>query len=270
MSHFYIKYTFFYRKMGAGPAVILIHGFPECSTLWRNIWDDLAKKYTLIIPDLPGTGGTPLTGSITIPEMAEGIKLIMDKEGIDRAIIAGHSMGGYISFAFADLFPGRVAGLVLVHSTPAADDAEKKNLRLRSIELVKNGGKDVFLENMVPNLFSPAFKQSHPAIVKDLIDEALKMNTESIVNFYTAMMEREDTSAVLRSADFPVQWVIGLDDNLLPYKKILAFCHTSPVNFVTFYRNCGHMSMLEVPDQLAADMDSFINYTYNLSLGRDE
>ena len=252
---------FFYRKMGSGPAVVLLHGFPESGTLWKNIWDELAAHNTLIIPNLPGSGETPLV-PMSIAEMAEGVKNILDIEQIDTAVVAGHSMGGYTAFAFADLFPERVAGISAVHSTTADDDDEKKKLRVKSIELIQRGAKELFIENMVPNLFSDDFKQSNKAVVEEQIRESLKMSAESMVNFYNAMLSREDTSRVLDNAKFPVQWIIGEKDNVLPYKKILEKCHQSPVNFVTFYKNCGHMSMLETPGQLAKDMKEFIDYCY--------
>jgi pimeloyl-ACP methyl ester carboxylesterase len=254
--------TFFYKKLGSGPVLVLIHGFPESGTLWRNVQDALAEQYTLIIPDLPGSGETQLERSSSIAEMAEGINNIMIRENIDKAVIAGHSMGGYVAFAFADMFPGKVAGIVAIHSTPGADDEEKKILRQKSINLVQKGGKDVFLQSMVPNLFSDDFKQSHPGKVEEQINGAFKMSEAAVVNFYTAMMEREDLTNAMSRLSFPFLWIIGAKDNVLPYKNILSKSYVSDINFVTFYENCGHMSMIEAPEQLVADMKHFIDYSY--------
>ena len=249
-----------YRKMGTGPVVVLLHGFPESGTLWKNIWDDLAASCTLIIPDLPGSGNTKLEGDTGLDEMATQVKTILDKEGIDKAVVAGHSMGGYVAFAFADMYPACVSGLSLIHSTPLADDDERKKIRVKSIDLIRKGGKDLFISQMVPNLFGDTFKLSHPEVVKEMIGEALKMTDDSMINYYNAMMQRPDRTKVLDWAFFPVQWIIGMHDNIISYKKILEQCYRSGINFVSFYNNCGHMSMFEAPEQLTIDLQRFIHY----------
>jgi len=252
----------FYRKMGAGPAVVLLHGFPESGTLWQNVWSELSRSFTLIIPDFPGSGNSVLYQDTGISDMAECVKNILDREGIDAAVLVGHSMGGYVCFAFAALYPDKVVGLSLVHSTSEADDAEKVIIRQRSIELIRKGAKNTFISQMVPNLFSKAFNLSNPFAVKQQIEEALKMDDDGIINFYNAMILRQSNTHLLASAVFPVQWIVGKDDNVIHYKKILELCYISCINFVSFYQNCGHMSMIEMPDMLIHDLKIFINYSY--------
>jgi pimeloyl-ACP methyl ester carboxylesterase len=252
-----------YRKLGAGPAIILLHGFPASGVLWHNVWDDLAESYTVIVPDFPGTGQSALDGNTSITGLAQIVKEIMDSECVDKAIIAGHSMGGYVAFEFARLYPHRVAGLSLVHSTPLSDDQEKVKTRLKSIALIQNGGKNAFVTQMIPNLFSPAFKLSDPLIINAQIDDSLQVEDKGLINFYKAMIARHDNSEVLGAAIFPVQWICGLDDVIIPYKKILDKYHVSDTNFVSFYDNCGHMSMLEAPTRLIVDLKEFAGYCYN-------
>ncbi len=195
-----------------------------------------------------------------ISEMADMVKEIMDIEGIGKTVIAGHSMGGYIGFAFADKYPDRLSGLSLIHSTPLADDDEKKKTRLQSIDIIRKGAKKTFISQMIPNLFSDAFKQSHPEIVKEQVDQSMKMEGDSMINFYNAMIRRRDRSNVLMKAVFPIQWIAGINDNLISYKKISELCYRSDINFVSFYNNCGHMSMFEAPGQLITDLQKFIHY----------
>ncbi len=261
MQHNTTNAGIFYRKMGNGPAMVLLHGFPADGTLWRNVWDELAVSNTVIIPDLPGSGNSPLNGDAGMADLAERINEVLAEEHIDKAVITGHSMGGYVAFAYAKLYPEKVAGLSLVHSTPAADGDEKKKTRQKSIELIQKGGKTQFIGQMVPNLFSDAVKQSNPMIVKEQIERSMSVEAASIISLYKGMMDRPDTSDVLNVAPFPVQWICGIDDNVIPYKKILGKCHYSPINFVTFYNNCGHMSMLEAPEQLTDDLKTFAMYS---------
>ena len=142
---------------------------------------------------------------------------------------------------------------------------KKIKIRLRSIELILKGAKNAFIVQMIPNLFSTHFKQLHPSVVQDMINEAMKMGDKSMVNFYNAMIGREDNVHLLNMAGYPIQWIIGADDNILHYKKILQQCYKSGINFVTFYRDCGHMSMIEAPGKLIDDLKIFIGYSYDHS-----
>jgi pimeloyl-ACP methyl ester carboxylesterase len=255
----------YYRKTGSGPAIILLHGFPASGGLWHNIWDGLSVSNTVITPDLPGSGNSPLKGAASISDMAEMIKEIMDREQLERAVIAGHSMGGYIALAFAGLYPQKVTGLSLVHSTTDADDDEKIKTRQKAIALIEKGGKQGFINQMVPNLFSDATKQAHAELIREQIKESMEIQDASMINFYKAMIERKDTTQVVSNASFPVQWICGMDDNVIPYKKILNKSYKADINFVSFYINCGHMSMQEAPLQLASDLASFTSYCYTMN-----
>src|SRR5579872_6903916 len=158
-----------YVKIGSGPTVVLLHGFPESHTLWRNICNELAAENTVIMPDFPGSGSSVLEQDTSISQMADCVITILDNEKIEKAVIAGHSMGGYVGFALAAAHPLRLAGMSLVHSIPAADDEEKKKTRWRSIDIILKGGKEAFIRQMVPNLFSESFRQSNPQVVEEQV-----------------------------------------------------------------------------------------------------
>ncbi len=253
----------FYRKMGNGPVLILIHGFPSDGTVWSQIQQELSESFTLLIPDLPGSGSSHLEGIADIGYMTDCIKALMGAEGIKKAVIAGHSMGGYVGCEFAVRYPDLVAGLSLIHSVPVADDEEKKNLRLKSIELIRKGGKSTFIRQLIPNLFSNNFKQTNPAVVESQVKLALELDDKSLINFYYAMIGRRDNRSALIDSGFPIQWIIGMDDNVIFYKKILELCYKSQINFVTFKNNCGHMSMLETPASLITDLKEFTEYCFH-------
>ena len=118
---------------------------------------------------------------------------------------------------------------------------------------------------MIPNLFSESFNLSKPLVVKGQIEEGLKMDDGGMINFYNAMIARRGNTDVLGDAVFPMQWIVGKDDNVIHYKKILELCYKSCINFVSFYRNCGHMSMIEMPEKLTEDLNIFINYSYSIN-----
>ncbi len=255
-----------FTKTGSGPVLVLLHGFPDSSAIWHAIAPALARRFTLILPDLPGAGDTPLEGEPTLADMATGVRDILRQEAVDKAVVMGHSMGGYTACAFARLYPELLAGLTLIHSTPVADDDEKKKTRLKAIELIRNGGRETFIRQMTANLFAPAFREANPQVVADKTATGMRMGQEALINFYRAMIGRDDNTDVLAAAQFPVQWVLGQEDAIIPYQKNLQLAHASGINFVTLYKGCGHMSMIENPAQLIADLQRFGIYCYDQHL----
>lgn len=252
-----------YRKEGEGPVIVLLHGFPESGKLWYKVWPLLAESNTVIVPDFPGAGGSAFIGEdLTVEQMAASIKAILDNEGIKDAVIAGHSMGGYVALAFAELYKPMVKGLSMVHSLAGADDEERKELRKKSIKLIKNGGKDAFVRQMIPNLFSAAFKKQHPEEVSAQIEGGLALQPEGMAAFYNAMIKRPDRTSILQGADFPVQWLIGKEDTIATPEKATQQSLLANVNFVSVYKDCGHMGMLEQPQLLVKDLKEFADYSY--------
>ncbi len=256
--------TLRYARYGQGDPVLLIHGFPESGTLWDRVGKKLAEQFTVMVPDLPGAGGSLTTSeNLSMEDMAEVIAVILQREGLTGAVIAGHSMGGYVALAVAALYPDLIKGLSLVHSTAKADSEEKIQTRLKSIQLIRKGGKEAFVKGMIPNLFSERFRQRSPAIVAEQIDRAMDMEGDSMISFYNAMIKRADHTNSLMELSFPVQWIVGEEDALIPLNVAMEQCFLAEVNFVSLYKDCGHMSMLEAPEALANDLAVFVDYCYN-------
>ncbi len=254
-----------WQETGEGTPLVLIHGFPENGDLWQPVIPALSEQFRLIIPDLPGAGQSsrPADVPLTVELMADSIREILDAGAIDTAVIAGHSMGGYTAFAFAALHPDRVQGLSLVHSLANADDEEKKEARRKSVALIRKGGKEIFVRQMIPGLFSESFRKEHPDVISTQIARALQLHDEDMIAFYGAIAARTDRTAVLQDARFPIQWIIGEEDMATPAEKALQQAGLSDVSFVHVYAACAHMSMLEQPEQLASDIAGFGSYSQN-------
>jgi len=254
----------FYRKFGEGPAVVLLHGFPESGVLWQDVWPALSQHFTVIVPDLPGSGQSSRgNDKVSMESMAAGINAIFEAENIDRAVLSGHSMGGYVAQAFAELYSHKVAGLSMVHSSALADDNEKKATRKKVIDLIRKGGKDTFIKQMVPALFSPQTHIDRPGIIEKQVESGLKLDAESMIAYYEAMLERPERRQMLQTSALPAQWIIGRDDNTIPFTIGLQQCTLALVNFVSVYNKCGHMSMLENRDHLVNDLVDFADYCNN-------
>lgn len=253
------------RRFGSGAqAIVLLHGFPADGRLWEEVVPVLGRDCTVVVPDFPGTGGSRLPeGDLSMEIMAGAVKVVLESQGIGEVVVAGHSMGGYAALAFAALYPRDVKGLSMVHSTAKADTEEKKEQRRKAIALIRKGGKEAFVKQMIPGLFSSDTRAQRPELLQRLTERALELPDESLVKFYEAMIIRPDRTEMLSSAAFPVQWVLGKEDTAVPLQSGLAQTSLTEVAFVSVYEHTGHMSMLERPEKLAADLERFTQYCYN-------
>ncbi|MBL7713576.1 MAG: alpha/beta hydrolase [Chitinophagaceae bacterium] len=253
-----------YYKTGSGPAILLVHGFPANRHLWRHIIPGLARQYTVLLPDFfEQEGDWQQQGHTSTRELARAFHDILEQEQVDRVLIAGHSMGGYMGLAFAALYPQRLAGLSLIHSSPVGDDAARAEGRKKTVAILEKGGKSPFLKKMVPALFSETFRKAEPETVQRQLDEALAVNDAALVAFYRAIMERSETTAVSRTAVFPLQNIIGKKDTLANITKELAPQNLSNTNFVSIYEDEAHMAMLEKPEALLKDLLHFAAYCWH-------
>lgn len=252
-----------YYKTGAGQPLLLVHGFPANVGLWRFVLPELARHYTVLLPDFFESEAYWLKNkSISMELLAAAFNDILVAEGIERIVLAGHSMGGYMGLCFAAKFSGKIAGLCLVHSSPLGDDPARAEGRRKTVNILKNGGKSPFLRKMVPALFPEAFRRAQPEIVDRQLVEALNVNDESLVAFYEAIMNRNETTAVVHEANFPVQYIVGKQDSLANITKELAEGNLADVNFVSVYEAGGHMVMLEDPERLTADLLRFLRFCW--------
>lgn len=252
-----------YRIAGEGNTLLLVHGFPEDGGLWERAGAELAKHFKVIIPDIPGSGKSDLGNKdISLETIAESLYEILEEERITKVVFAGHSMGGYAALAFAENFPEKLAGLSMVHSTAMADNEEKKETRRKTIKLIEKGGMKPFVQQMIPMLFSKVFLENFPEKMTLQIERGMALKDESMIAYYHAMIARPERTKVLNNAVFPVQYILGIEDNLLPISTMMQQTHLSNVNFVSVFQQCGHMSMLEQPEKLFQELKNFAEYCY--------
>lgn len=249
----------FYRVEGQGQPVVLIHGFAEDGTVWEHQIEYLKSSCQLIIPDLPGSGRSPINeASWSMEYFAECVCQILDQENIKTASMIGHSMGGYITLAFAEKYPDRLQSFGLFHSTAYADSEEKKTARRRGIGFIQQYGADKFLEQSYPNPFSDISKERQPELVNKLLTRYTNFVGQSLVNYYQAMMVRPDRTHVLKNFSRPVLFIMGKLDNTIPYQQALQQCYMPGLSYIHTLEQSGHMGMWEEPEQSNVFVDEFL------------
>ncbi|PWT72080.1 MAG: alpha/beta hydrolase [Bacteroidetes bacterium] len=247
---------------------MLIHGFAEDMSIWHHQIDYLKNKFRLIIPDIPGSGGSsPLTlfknGSppAIMDDYAACLLHLLDQEGIEKCNLVGHSMGGYVALAFAELYPSRINKLSLFHSTAFPDSEEKKAARRKSNEFIKSYGSAPFIEQAIPNLFDEPFRKSSPEKIENLIERYANFPAEALVSYYEAMILRPDRTHVLQNFKNPVQFIIGENDKAVPLEQSLRQCHIPQISYIHVLEKSAHMGMLEDPDETNRMLENFLDRT---------
>ena len=234
-----------YKIYGSGKPVVLLHGFGEDSSIWDEQVKFLKDKFLIIVPDLPGSGASEMFhgDEVQISDYAEAIRDIFDEEKLNAAVLIGHSMGGYISLAFAEKYPGLLSALGLFHSGAYADDPDKIATRKKAIEFIQKNGSPAFLQTSIPGLFFDAGK-SKPNI-EQLIEKANNFLPGALVQYYRAMIARPDTTEVLRQIQCPVLFIAGQHDKAIPFAHSLQQCHIPTNAHIHILRDSAHMGMLE-------------------------
>jgi pimeloyl-ACP methyl ester carboxylesterase len=252
------EHKIFYRVMGSGKPVMLIHGFGEDGTIWDSLFPFL-QNYQCIVPDLPGSGKSQMRkGSWSIESFAETIRSILTHEEIKSIILIGHSMGGYISLAFAEKYPDLLQGFGLFHSSAFADNEEKKATRQRAIEFIQEHGATKFLEQATPKLFSEDFKTRNFPKIQEIIDRFTNFEDSALVHYYEAMMQRPDRTQVLKDFDGPVLFLLGEHDTTIPLSDGLKQCHMPRLAYIHILRHSGHMGMVEETDKCGEILIKFL------------
>jgi len=239
-----------YRVNGKGRPVLFVHGFGEEANVWKDLTAHLKDRYLIIIPDLPGSGESELIPDMSIEGMAETLHEIVQAEKLHTCTLIGHSMGGYITLAFAEKYQNRLDAFGLFHSTSYADNDEKKATRRKGIAFIKEHGAFEFLKAVTPNLFSPQTKEENNTLIEKQIAGLSRFTPDVLVAYYEAMIGRPDRTDILRQTLVPVLFIIGKWDNAVSPDDCLKQSHLPGISYIHLLPQSGHMGMLEEPTSI--------------------
>jgi pimeloyl-ACP methyl ester carboxylesterase len=253
--------SLFYRDLGSGTPVMLIHGFAEDGGVWDEVAERLVPVCRLLIPDLPGSGRSELSEeTVSMESLAGTLKQLLDKEGIERCVFIGHSMGGYIALAFAEQFPERMSALGFFHSTAYADSEEKKINRQKSIEFIGQHGSTPYIRQSTPNLFATGTREERPELVEEMVRRYSDLAPASLIAYLGAMRQRPERLSVLERFEGPVLFIIGEKDQVVPLDQSLKQVHLPRIAQVQLLPAAGHMGMLEDAEAGSNIIRSFLNF----------
>lgn len=243
-----------YRELGSGPELILLHGFP----MNQHVWDDFSKKlctsYKVVTIDLPGFGRSAgLPGGFTLEEIAHVLISFLREKRYSRPIIVGHSLGGYVALAMAEMEPGLFRGLCLFHSTALADSDEKKDSRNKVLEFIEKHGVQAFTSNFIGQLYADPQHQSITK-VKNLAAQA---SIEAVVGYTRAMRDRRDRTHVITTFPSPLLFLAGEKDQGIPVDTLWNQASLNSKAEVEILSGVAHMGMFEAEGTAAKKILNF-------------
>jgi pimeloyl-ACP methyl ester carboxylesterase len=257
-----------YESIGTGDAVVLLHGFGEDISVWQPVVAQLSAHYRLLLPHLRGSYLSPFPADdsdsstkplVSMESMAEDIHEILEEENIAQCVMLGHSMGGYITLAFAEKYAYQLKGFGLIHSTSYADTDTKKEARRKNAAFILEQGSRSFLNIALPGLFGKKFQHTHPEKINALIERASLIPPASLIAYLEAMLVRPDRTSILLDTHLPVFFCIGKEDIAVSPEDAKQQA-TLPLHAHTLILDeVGHQGMLEAPEKLIEAVRVFLN-----------
>lgn len=248
---------------GQGKNIIFLHGYCESLNIWDHFEKALSKDYQVVLIDLPGHGRSDWTlEESTLEAAANDIHKTLGDHGIYEYFLIGHSLGGYISLAIAELFSHSVTGLGLINSTTFADAEEKKSTRDKLIRYIEKHGVASFTNNFVPTLFAPDSRKKYESEIKILKEQAAKTSLEGAIGFAEAMKARPDRTHILVTSDKPTFIIAGDQDPAVPIHETELMKSKIKKGQSKILSNSGHLAFIEAKKESLEFIEAFLNQNF--------
>ena len=245
-------------ETGKARPVLLLHGFTEAVFVWEELAAFLSGRgYDVYCLDLAGHGKTAMFGEVHGMELQASLaKHVLEAEGIGRAVVIGHSMGGYVAAAFGCLYPQMVRGIGFFHSHPGPDTPQAAENRRRSLEILR-AGRISFITDTTHTLFAPGMEKTYAQEIELLKESAGIMGAQAIAAAQQGMLERESRLGVYE-LDVPFLFIVGTQDERMDKAKIMAQTMLPKASYVQLLP-VGHMGMYESPRQTRAFVAGYLD-----------
>ena len=250
-----------YRELGEGPSapLVLLHAFPLNGRMFEPQLDALSDGCRVVAPDYPGFGRSPRSpAQPDVRYYAEGIGRLLDRLGLERVVLGGVSMGGYVAFECMRLFPERITGLVLADTRPDPDSEEMRENRKKMARRVADEGVEVLIELQMERLLAPQTLKNDEEVVEKVRAMILESAPTGVVAALGAMRDRPDSTPLLAEISVPTLVIGGEEDAISTPDVMAAMAHTIPASRHVVLPGAGHLSNLEAPQSFNAALEEFL------------
>ena len=253
-----------YRDLGEGTGdpLVLLHAFPLNGRMFEPQLEAVAGTRRLVAPDFPGFGRSPRTpAQPDVRYYAECIRGLLDRLGLERVVLGGVSMGGYVAFECMRLFPERVSGLILVSTRPEPDSEEMRENRKKMAYRVAQEGVEVLIELQMERLLARSTLENDEETVEKVRTMILESSPDGVVAALGAMRERPDSTPLLSKIKVPALVIGGEEDEISSPEVMAAMAAEIPDASQLTIPNAAHLSNLEAPEEFNAALSDFLKNT---------
>ncbi|MCW2621176.1 MAG: hydrolase, alpha/beta fold family [Frankiales bacterium] len=247
------------RDVGTGLPLVLLHAFPLSSAMWLDQRAGLAGHCRVITPDQRGFGGSPLgADEPDLDRCVADLVALLDRLGLDRVLLGGLSMGGYVAMAFLRRHPDRVRALLLADSRASADPPAGRERREWIAQRVVREGGQVLVDEVLPPLLGTTTLADRPDVTARVRKAVATAPAEATAWAARAMARRPDSFDVLRAAAVPALVVVGEEDALTPPSDAEAMVAALPRATLRVLPGAGHLASIETPEAFNAAVLEFV------------
>ena len=253
--------TMSYRDLGEGTSdpLVLLHAFPLNGRMFEPQMAVFSGDRRVIAPDLPGFGRSPRTpAQPDVRYYAEGVRSLLDRLGLERVVLGGVSMGGYVTFECLRLFPERISALVLANTRPDPDSEEARESRKDMALRVAQEGVGVLAELQMERLLAPATRESDEGLVERVRAMILENSPDGAVAALGAMRERPDSTPLLAEIGVSTLVIGGHEDSISSPEVMARMAGKIPDSRHVSLPHAGHLSNLETPKEFNAALKGFL------------
>ena len=253
--------TLAHRESGSGMPVVLLHAFPLSSAMWLEQREGLSPVCRVITPDLRGFGGSPLPAEApSLDAAADDVVELLDRLDLERVVLGGLSMGGYVAMALLRRHPQRVSALLLADTKASADADPARANRERIAALVESDpASTVLVDEVLPTLLGTTSAQTRPLVagrVRGLVQAA---PAPAVAWAQRAMAGRPDAFDTLRAFPGPALVIVGSEDVLSPPSDAEAMAAALPHGRLAVLPDAGHLTAVETPEAFNAEVAGFLS-----------
>jgi pimeloyl-ACP methyl ester carboxylesterase len=247
------------RGEGPGDPLVLLHAFPLNRKMWTPQVEALAGTRRVITPDYPGFGSSPRPcAQPDVRYYAEGVGKLLDKLGLDRVVLGGLSMGGYVAFACMRLFPERISALFLANTRPEPDTEDAREARRELARRVAEEGIEVLPELQMERLLAPDTLGSNSDVAEFVRYVILESSPDGVVAALGAMRDRPDSTDLLGKINVPTLVISGEEDALSAPEVMDRMAEKIPDSCHYTLSKAGHLSNLEAPEEFNTVLREFL------------
>lgn len=241
-------------------SIIFIHGFPYDSTMWKAQVDELSEKYFCVAYDIRGLGESPAgNGQFTMESFVDDLENIINELKLNKPILCGLSMGGYISFRALERMEEKFSAVILCDTRSEADNNEGKQKRAAAIKRINEEGLAPFAKDFITNCYGDYYKQNHKAEFENRIAKSSSFNPVGVKGSLLAMMGRNDTTEYLNKIKIPSLFICGEFDALTPPSVMKPLAEKVIGAEFVVIKNSGHMSPIENPKEVNEAIKKFLD-----------